>query len=82
MSEQTVSLRNAKARLSELAERAAAGNDIVIVKHGRPAARLTAAPRQRKPVDLDRLRALVRDTPRQPEGAARALRRLRGAARY
>jgi prevent-host-death family protein len=78
----TVSLRDAKARLSELADRAAAGADSVISKHGRPVARLTAARRARKHVDLARLRALTAASPRQPEGAGRALRRLRDQARY
>lgn len=82
MGKQTVSLRDAKARLSELAERAAAGTDIVIAKHGRPAARLTAVRGARKPVDLAQLKALVRTMPRQPEGAGRLLRRLRDQARY
>ncbi|MGH8112869.1 MAG: type II toxin-antitoxin system Phd/YefM family antitoxin [Rhodanobacteraceae bacterium] len=38
MHDETVSMREAKARLSELAERAADGADIVIAKHGRPTA--------------------------------------------
>lgn len=79
---QQVSLREAKAKLSELAERVADGGDIVISKHGKPAARLTAVRRARKPVDLAKLQALVRNTPRQPEGAGRALQRLRDQTRY
>lgn len=82
MTQQTVSIREAKARLSELAERAAEGADIVIAKHGHPEARLVAARRTPKPVDLEQLQALVRSMPRQPEGAGRALRRLRNQARY
>lgn len=82
MAEDTVSLRDAKARLSQLTERAAAGAEIVIAKHGRATARLVAARRVRKPIDLGALRALVRAMPRQNEGAGRALRRLRDAARY
>lgn len=82
MTDQTVSLRDAKARLSELAERAAEGMDSIIAKHGKPAARLTTAQRIRKPVDLAILQALVRGMPRQPEGAGRALRRLRNHSRY
>ena len=41
MNDEIVSLREAKAQLSELAERAANGVDVVIAKHGRPTARLT-----------------------------------------
>lgn len=82
VNEETISLRDAKARLSELAELAASGVDVVIAKHGRPTARLTAARGKRKRVDLARLQALVRAMPKQPEGAGETLRRLREAARY
>lgn len=82
MNEETISLRDAKAQLSELAERAANGVDIVIAKHGRPTARLTAAREKRKRVDLARLQALVKAMPKQSESAGRALRRLREDARY
>lgn len=82
MNDEMVSLREAKARLSELAVRAANGIDIVIAKHGRPAARLTAAHTARKRVDLAVLRELTDPQPRQPESAGRAVRRLRNAARY
>ncbi|MGH8152627.1 MAG: type II toxin-antitoxin system Phd/YefM family antitoxin [Rhodanobacteraceae bacterium] len=75
-------MREAKARLSELAERAADGADIVIAKHGRPTARLTAARRGRKRVDLHTLQELTRAIPRQTETAARVLRRLRDSERY
>lgn len=44
-------LREAKAQLSQLVQRAAAGEDIIITVHGRPVARMTAvvpaAPSQR-----------------------------------
>jgi prevent-host-death family protein len=82
MSKQTVSMREAKTRLGELTARAAQGNDVVISKHGKPTARLTAVRKVAKPVDLARLQALTRNMPRQPEGAGRALRRLRDQARY
>lgn len=82
MNARTVSLKEAKARLSELAERAASGTDLVIAKHGHPVARLTAARRVRKRVDLKSLRALTNSLARQPESAGRALRRLRDQARY
>lgn len=82
MGEEIISLRDAKARLSELAERAARGVDVVIAKHGRPAARLTAAHHKRKRVELASLQALVKAMPKQREGAGRALRRLREDTRY
>lgn len=82
MNEEIVSLREAKAQLSELAERAAQGVDIVIAKHGRPAARLTAALTARKRVDLVALRELTASQPRQRESAGRAIRKIRDEARY
>lgn len=82
MTRQTVSIRDAKAHLSELTARAADGEDIVIARHGKPAARLVAARHPRKPVDRAQLERLTRSLPRQPEGAGRALRKLRDKARY
>ena len=38
----TVSLANAKARLSELVERAAAGGAVCITRRGKPVAQITA----------------------------------------
>lgn len=82
MGEQQVSLREAKARLSELTECAAAGIDVVIAKHGRPVARLTQPKALRKRVDLTQLQALTHGMPLQRQGAGRALRRLREGTRY
>lgn len=82
MSTEFVSLRDAKARLSELAERAASGVDALIAKHGRPTARLTAPRPHRSRVDLAALRALTDAMPPQREGAGKAVRRLRESSRY
>lgn len=41
MEEKTVTLADAKARLSELTELAAAGQPVIITKHGRPVARMS-----------------------------------------
>lgn len=82
MDDDIVTLRNAKARLSELTERAAAGETIVIAKRGKPVARLSAPVTERKPVNLAVLRKLTRAMPRQSEGAGRFLRRLRDQSRY
>ncbi len=44
-----INLYQAKTRLSELVDRAAAGEEIVIARHGRPVAKLVAyKPRARK----------------------------------
>lgn len=46
-----VSLYDAKTHLSELGERAAAGEEIVVTKHGRPKFRIVAvAPRRPRPL--------------------------------
>lgn len=82
MSQHTVSIRDAKAHLSELADRAASGTPVLIAKHGKPTVRLVPVREPRKPIDLARLQALTRGMPRQPETAGHALRRLRDQARY
>ena len=45
----TVSLAAAKARLSELVERAEGGEDVCITRRGKPVVRLTRLDRPRKP---------------------------------
>lgn len=44
---QTVNLYEAKTHLSDLVERAAAGEEIIIAKSGRPRARLVPLPEER-----------------------------------
>lgn len=82
MAERMISLRDAKAKLSELADRAAGGEDVVIAKHGRPTARLTAARGKRKRLDLALLQSLTNSLPRQSRSGGKALRQLRDQARY
>jgi prevent-host-death family protein len=38
----TINISEAKANLSKLADQAAAGEDVIITRHGKPVARLTA----------------------------------------
>ncbi|MDN5848227.1 MAG: type II toxin-antitoxin system prevent-host-death family antitoxin [Nitrococcus sp.] len=77
-----VNLADAKARLSELAELAAAGDTVVITKRGKPVAQLTRLQTPRKPVDLGILQRLTRAMPAQTEDAGSFMRRLRDEARY
>lgn len=63
------SVRDAKARLSELLDRAAAGEDVVIAGAGRPKARLVGL-RETTPPPFRVNRALLRG--RLRKGAARA----------
>lgn len=75
-------LAEAKARLSELVERAAAGDTVRIVRRGKPVAQITAIEEPRKPVDLKALRALTNAMPRQGESARTLVRRMRDESRY
>ncbi len=59
MNEKTVSLAEAKAHLSELAELARGGEDVVITKRGRPVMRLSRVDSPRQPVNVKCLRALT-----------------------
>lgn len=76
MPEPTVSLANAKAHLSELAERAAAGESILITKRGKAVVRLSSATAPKKPIDVNALRAV---TDAQHNGADEAFMRSRGS---
>jgi prevent-host-death family protein len=79
---EAVTLADAKARLSELVERAASGESVSITRRGRPVAQITAIETPRKPIDLHRLRALTEAMKPQPETAADFVRRMRDEDRY
>jgi prevent-host-death family protein len=54
----TVTLVEAKTRLSELLDRVMAGEEVVITRHGRPAARMAAVSPPRRPLpNLSAVRA-------------------------
>lgn len=78
----SVNLAEAKARLSELVERAIAGDTVRILRRGKPVAQITAVKEPRKPVDLKALRALTNAMPRQRESARTFLRKMRDENRY
>lgn len=82
MNDTTVSLADAKARLSELAERAAAGEPVVITRRGKPIVRLARVSATRRPVNLETLRALTERMPRQQTGAGEFVRGVRDDSRY
>ena len=77
-----VSLADAKTRLSELTELAAAGETVVITKRGKPVAQVSRAEVPRKPVDLETLRRLTAGMPLQTEGAGSFMRGLRDDVRF
>lgn len=64
-------VRNAKAKLSELLARAAAGEEIVITSDGRPKAKLVAIDTDRRPFRVNH--TLLRIRPRRVGPSADAL---------
>ena len=82
MQDKTVSLADAKARLSELTELAAAGETVLITKRGKPVVKLTKPDRARQPVDLAVLRRLTAKLPVQEQDAGTFMRTVRDDTRY
>lgn len=82
MDRRTISLAEAKARLSELTDLAEHGEEIVITKRGRPVAVLSRIQQPRRPLDLSAARDLVRGLPAQGESSADFVRRMRDEERY
>ena len=78
----SVSLADAKARLSELIDRVEAGGTVEITRRGKPVARLTAAVKPREKVDAASLKALTDAMPRQTQDAAAFVRSMRDGDRY
>ena len=77
-----VNLADAKAHLSELVDRVAAGDSIDITRRGKPVARLTAAAKPRKRVDAAALQALTATMPAPAQEAAELVRAMRDGDRY
>jgi prevent-host-death family protein len=78
----TVSLAEAKAHLSELIDRAMAGEEVCITRRGKPVAKLSAALAPRKPINIADLRAVTDGMPMQRESAGEFMRRMRDEERY
>ncbi len=79
MSERTVSIAEAKARLSELI---ASGEEIVVTKRGVPVATLSPLPTRKTKLDLGWLREMTKDMPYQEEDSGTFMRRVRDTDRY
>jgi prevent-host-death family protein len=75
-------LHDAKAHLSELVDRAEAGDTIEITRRGKPVARLTSVARSRKRIDVVMLQALTEAMPPQVQDAADLVRSTRDGDRY
>lgn len=78
----TISLADAKARLSELVDRAANGESVQITHRGKPVAQITPIERPRKPIDIELLRSVRKKMPYQSEPAGDFIRRMRDEDRY
>ena len=78
----TVSLAEAKARLSELIERVVAGDTVCITRRGKPVAQLSGVAPSRAPLDVAALRALTASMPLQSQSAGDFVRRMRDEDRY
>ena len=78
----TVSLAEAKARLSQLIAEASEGETVQITRRGKPIAQITAVDTPRAPVDAAALGAFTDTLPFQDESAGTFMRRLRDDERY
>ena len=78
----SVNLADAKAHLSELVERAAAGEAVCITRRGKAVAQITAIDSPRKRIDPAALRAITDAMPIQPESARDFIRRMRDDDRF
>jgi len=78
----TISLAEAKAKLSELVERAASGETVCITRRGKPIAQITAAQRPREPIDVVALKRMTDAMTPQSESAGEFVRRMRDEDRY
>ena len=77
-----VSLADAKAHLSELVDRAEAGESIDITRRGKPVARLMAVAKPRKRIEAALLQSLTATLSPQVQDAADLVRSMRDGNRY
>ena len=77
-----VSLADAKAHLSELVERAAAGEAVCITRRGKAVAQITAVDIPRKRICMAALQAMTDAMPVQTETARDFIRRMRDEDPY
>jgi prevent-host-death family protein len=77
-----INLADAKARLSELVERAAAGEPVRILRRGKPVAQIVGVSKAKKRVSATALQELTSKLPKQKVGARKFVRAMREGARY
>lgn len=77
-----ISVAEAKARLSELLERARSGEVVTISRRGKPVAQIVRAEGEPKPIEVDELRRLTASMPPATGSAAEFVRRMRDEDRF
>ena len=77
----TVTLAHAKAHLSELLDKVEAGEEVVITRHGRPVAHVSAVVRPKRPLPLEELAEFRATMPRLRRSSAVLLRKARDQER-
>jgi prevent-host-death family protein len=76
-----ISLAEAKAKLSELLDRVAGGEEFCITRHGKPAGCLTASKPPRRRIDIEELRRLT-DGMNRDIDSGDFMRKIRDDSRY
>lgn len=79
---ETVSVAEAKAQLSRLIDRVESGEEIVITRHGRAVARVSAMKTPKKPIDFEGLAETRKRLPPWKGSSAKLLRKMRDEERY
>jgi len=77
-----INLAEAKARLSEVVERAAAGETVRILRRGKPVAQITPLEKQVSRIDIAELRAVTSAMTSKPVETETAIRGWRDEERY
>ncbi|ANA15260.1 MULTISPECIES: type II toxin-antitoxin system Phd/YefM family antitoxin [Acetobacter] len=79
---QTVNLVDAKAHLSRLIDQAMQGEPVRIMRRGKVIAQINKITRERRPINLNALRALTANMTPQTVPARDMMRDMRDEARY
>ncbi len=77
-----VNIAEAKARFSELVDRAESGETQIITRRGKPVAELRKHLLERMPISFQRLRDVTERQKPQQESVAQFIRAMRDDARY
>jgi prevent-host-death family protein len=73
----TVNIAEAKTQLSRLLDKVEGGENVVITRHGKPVAQLSAVQRPRKPLDLKALAELRAKMPPWRRSSGKLIREMR-----